>query len=250
MGIAGYVHGVNAGKAQTSSRSASAAIRERVARGGQRLWKHSDFHDLPPGAVAQALSRLAREGALERVAKGVYYRSEPTSFGPSIPSSAAVAAETLSAPVHPSGLSAANVLGMSTQNPHRGEFATSAPAAPWALRNALVHTGRPPARAELTAEEGAILEFLRQRGVYSDLPPDDTAERLRRLLADDERFRRLVRAAPAEPPRVRAMLGALGEELHKSPKLLAQLRGGLNPLSRFDFGRLQSLRYAREWQAR
>jgi len=130
------------------------------------------------------------------------------------------------------------------------EFATHAAAAPRALRNALVHTGRPLARTELTAEEGAILEFLRQRGVYSDLPPDATAERLRRLLADDERFRRLVRAAPSEPPRVRAMLGALGEELHKSPKLLGQLKRGLNPLSRFDFGRLESLRYAREWQAK
>jgi len=46
------------------------------------------------------------------------------------------------------------------------------------------------------------------------------------------------------------MLGALGEELHKSPKLLGQLKRGLNPLSRFDFGRLESLRYAREWQAK
>ena len=250
LGIAGYGLIVNAAKTQKSRRSASATVRGRVARGGQRLWKHSDFADLPSGAVAQALSRLSREAVLQRVAKGVYYHSEPTSFGPSIPSSDAVAAETFNAPVHPSGLSAANVLGLSTQNPRRGEFATHAAAAPRALRNAVVHTGRPLARTELTTEEGAILEFLRQRGVYSDLPPDATAERLRRLLADDERFRRLVRAARSEPPRVRAMLGALGEELHKSPKLLGQLRRDLNPLSRFDFGRLESLRYAREWQAK
>jgi hypothetical protein len=53
-----------------------------------------------------------------------------------------------------------------------------------------------------------------------------------------------------EPPRVRAMLGALGEELSISSRLLDELRGSLNPLSRYDFGRLESLRYAKQWQAK
>lgn len=48
----------------------------------------------------------------------------------------------------------------------------------------------------------------------------------------------------------RAMLGALGEELDMSPRLLDQLQRSLNPLSRFDFGRLSSLRHARQWQAK
>jgi hypothetical protein len=46
------------------------------------------------------------------------------------------------------------------------------------------------------------------------------------------------------------MLGALGEELSMPSRPLEELRGSLNPLSRYDFGRLESLRYAKQWQAK
>ncbi len=229
--------------------SAAKTMRDRVNRGGARFWRHSDFSGLPPSAVATTLSRLAREGVLQRVGKGVYYRSMPTSLGPSVPGASAVAAETLGAPLHPAGLSAANLLGLTTQNPRRPEYATPAPGPPTALRNALVHTGRPAQRASLSAEDGAILETLRDRARSSDLSAEQTARRLLRLLRDEERFRRLAAAAMTEPPRVRAMLGALGQELNMDPRVLDRLRRSLNPLSRFDFGRLATLRYAREWQA-
>lgn len=246
----GYPRNVPKKAPNKQLRSAAETVRERIHRGGARLWKHADFKDLPPAAVAQALSRLAREGVVQRVAKGVYYHAEPTSFGPSIASSTTVAAGTITASVHPSGLTAANVLGLSTQNPYRTEFATTAPGPPSALREFVVHTGRPVERENLSAEEGAILEVLRQRAESSDLSPDQTANRLLRLLADEDRFKRLARAALAEPPRVRAMLGALGEDLDMPPRLLTQLKRSLNPLSRYEFGRLSSLRHARQWQAK
>jgi hypothetical protein len=225
-------------------------VRDRVTRGGSRYWKHSDFKGLPPAAVAMTLSRLTKEGVLQRVGKGVYYRPRQTSFGLSIPAASGVASQTLSAPLHAAGLSAANELGLSTQNPRRPEYATPAPGAPTALKGAVVHTGRPAERAGLSAEDGAILETLRERAHSSDLSPTKTAGRLLRLLDDEQRFRALARAAEAEPPRVRAMLGAIGEELGMPAGALERLRKGLNPLSRFDFGALSSLRYARQWQAK
>jgi hypothetical protein len=231
-------------------RSAAETVRRRVASGGARFWKPTDFRDLPPAAVATALSRLARDGELERVAKGVYYHPRLTSIGTSVPAATGVASQTLSAPLHPAGLSAANVLGLTSQNPGRPEYATPAAKPPTALGNALVHTGRPPGRAGLSAEDGAILEILRERARSSDLPPDKTIARLRRLLADEGRYRRLATAALAEPPRVRAMLGALGQELGMPARILKRLRASLNPLSRYDFGALRSLRYASEWQAK
>lgn len=230
--------------------SAAALVHERVSAGGERYWKHSDFTDLPTSAVAMALSRLARAGTLQRVGKGVYYRPRQTSLGPSMPAASGVASQTLRAALHPAGLNAANVLGLSTQNPARAEYATPAAAPPSALRGALVHTGRSPSRAGLSAEEGAILETLRERARHSDLSPQKTVARLRRLLAEQGRFARLVDAALGEPPRVRAMLGALGQELGISELALAPLRESLNPLSRFDFGRLRSLRFAKQWQAK
>jgi len=39
----------------------------------------ADFRDLPFAAVGQALSRLTRQGSLERLSKGVYYSIGETS---------------------------------------------------------------------------------------------------------------------------------------------------------------------------
>lgn len=196
------------------------------------------------------LSRLAKEGVLQRVSKGVYYRSRQTALGPSLPSASGAAAQTLRAPLHPAGLNAANVLGLSTQNPGRPEFATPAPGPPTALRGAIVHTGRPAQRGSLSAEDGAILETLRTRARFSDLPPKETVRHLLRVLNDKRRYATLVDVALAEPPRVRAMLGAIGEELDMPARHLNRLRKSLNPLSRFDFGNLRSLRRAEDWQAK
>ena len=64
------------------------------------------------------------------------------------------------------------------------------------------------------------------------------------------RFERLLKVAPSEPPRVRAMLGAIGQQLGQPESRLSALRKSLNPLSRFDFGTLAVLAHAREWQAK
>lgn len=239
-------------KSRRPGRSTSVAkrVRTRIERGGERFWRHEDFADLPPTAVAMALSRLAREGFLKRERKGVYYRARQTPFGMSLPSASASVALALRAPVHPAGLTAANALGFTTQNPARLEYATPAHDPPSALAAADVRTRRPMSRKGLPVEDGALLEFLRDRGRSSDLSPEKTYERLYQLLSDSDRFARLARAALDEPPRVRAMLGALGTQVGADPTALRRLRKSLNPLTRFDFGPLRGLPHAREWQAK
>jgi hypothetical protein len=230
--------------------SAAAVVLERVLAEGERFWRHGDFGELPASAVATALSRLAREGELQRVGKGVYFRPRMTVLGPSLPSATGAAASSLMRPVHPAGLSAANVLGLSTQNPARREYATTANDPPTALAGDRVRTGRPAERAGLGPEDGALLELLRDRAATSDLSPAQTISRLRGMLGDRQRFSRLAAAAAAEPPRVRAMLGALGELSDADPRDVSRLRASLNPLSRFDFGVLGQLPNARAWQAK
>src|ERR1700675_4320161 len=84
-------------------------IRQRIERGGERLWRLEDFRNLPFTAVAQALSRLSREGTIERLSKGVYYRTRETAFGKSRPNPVAI--QKLASKrrtVFPSGIAAAN----------------------------------------------------------------------------------------------------------------------------------------------
>jgi len=228
-------------------------VRQRIEAGGEKLWRLGDFRDLPVPAVAQALSRLAQQGKIERLSKGVYYHSRDTAFGKSKPNPAQIRElipkETT---VFPSGIAAANLLGFTTQNAARSEVATSALSLPRKLVGAdtVIHGRRPDAWSGLSEPDAAILDFLRRSGRTSELAPDETVRLLLSLFSGKDRFDRLLKVADTEPPRVRAMLGAIGEQLVPGSPALQRLRSSLNPLSRYDFGILSSLRHARQWQAK
>ena len=235
------------------SHGIAALVRRRIERGGERVWRLDDFRDLPFNAVAQTLSRMTRRGAIERLSKGVYYRTRETAFGKSRPNPSNL--QKLASkrkPVFPAGIAAANLLGFSTQAARRGELATSALSLPRKLvgKETAIHTRRPEAWAKLSEIDAALLDFLRRGGKTSELSPADTISKALTLLAEDGRFKRLLGVAYTEPPRVRAMLGALGTHLWKSNAALKRLRASLNPFSRFDFGVLAGLPHAFSWQAK
>jgi hypothetical protein len=240
-------------KARPESRRATGLIRQRIERGGERLWRLGDFRDLPFSAVAQAFSRLTRDGIIERLSKGVYYRNRETAFGKSRPNPTAIRGlASRQKTVFPSGLAAANLLGFTTQLAKQGEIATSAGSLPRKLvgHDTVIHTRRPESWAGLSETDAALLDFLRRGGRSSELGQAETIRKTLALLSEQKRFDRLLRIADSEPPRVRAMLGALGERLGASPKELRRLRASLNPFSRFDFGLLADLPNARAWQAK
>jgi len=235
------------------SRHVASSVRQRIERAGEKLWRLQDFGDLPFTAVAQALSRLTRKGMLERLSKGVYYHTRETTFGKSRPNPAAIQnlASSKTA-IFPSGIAAANLLGFTTQTARQGEVATTAASLPRKLigSDTIVHTRRPHAWANLSSTEAALLDFLRHGGRTSELSAEKTIRRTIALMSEDERFDRLLNVADSEPPRVRAMLGAIGEQLGLPPARLERLRDSLNPLSRFDFGLFAALKYANGWQAK
>ena len=154
--------------------------------------------------------------------------------------------------IFPAGIAAANSLGFTTQNPARIEIATDAISLPRLLlgQDALIDTRRPAAWRTLPETDAALLDFLRNRGASSELSPKATVQKLLQYFREPGRFDRILRIAESEPPRVRAMLGAIGQQLDQPERRLAGLRNGLNPLSRFDFGILSVLAHAKQWQAK
>ena len=154
--------------------------------------------------------------------------------------------------VFPSGIAAANLHGFTTQTPGRAEVATSGFTLPRKLlgSDTIIHTRRPDAWTGLRETDAALLDFLRRAGRTSELSPEETVQRTLALFRQRGRFERLLDVAESEPPRVRAMLGAIGQELGKKPAALRRLRESLNPVSRFEFGMLQGLSHARDWQAK
>src|SRR5260370_23286787 len=115
-----------AAKAPARSHRVMGLVRQRIGRGGERLWRFEDFRDLPFSAVAQALSRLTREGTIERLSKGVYYRNRETAFGKSRPNPAAIRSlASRRKTLFPSGMAAANLLGFTTQMPRQNKLPTN-----------------------------------------------------------------------------------------------------------------------------
>ena len=240
---------------KTGSGTANTAetVRRRIEAGGERVWRLADFDGMPFTAVAQALSRLARQGVIQRLGKGLYYRPRQTAFGPSRPNPAQIRSLPVRRKgVFPAGIAAANLLGFTTQNPARVEVATNGPSLPRLIvgKETVIHTRRPEAWRALSETDAALLDFLRNRGESSELSPEETVEKLLEYFREPGRFERLLKVAPSEPPRVRAMLGAIGQQLGQPESRLSALRKSLNPLSRFDFGSLAALEHAREWQAK
>ena len=240
-------------KTATRPRKTASSVRLQIERGGERLWRLDDFSDRPFPALAQTLSRLTRDGVLQRLSKGVYYRSRPTAFGPSRPSPTAISKLAgRNKTIFPSGVAAANLLGFTSQTAKRGEVSTSSLSLPRKLigTDMRVHARRPEAWKSLSETEAALLDFLRNGGKTSELSAAQTIRRTLELLSAERRLEKLLKIADSEPPRTRALLGALAEELGRDSGTLARLHGSLNPSSRFDFGKFASLTHARKWQAK
>jgi len=228
-------------------------VRKRIESSGERVWRLADFAGLPFPAVAQTLSRLYRQGVIRRLGKGLYYRSRQTAFGPSLPNDALIRSLPLRRRgVFTSGIGAAGLLGFTTQSPAHIELATNGSSLPRLIvgKEAVVHTRRPDAWQGLSQTDAALLDVLRNRAAASELSPAKTVDKLLGYFREHGRFQRFLKIAESEPPRVRAMLGAIGEQIGQPPRHLTGLRAGLNPLTRFDFGILAALTHAKQWQAK
>src|SRR4051794_40605748 len=117
-------------------------VRRKIEGGGERVWRLADFGGLPPAAVAQTLSPLARQGSIQRLGKALYSRPGQTAFGPSRPNAAQIRALPVQRKkVFPAGIAAANLLGFTTQSPARLELATNGMSLPRLIvgRDAVIH---------------------------------------------------------------------------------------------------------------
>jgi hypothetical protein len=245
--------GMRSNQKRTEPGTTAETVRRRIEASGERVWRLADFDGMPFTAVAQALSRLSRQGLIQRLGKGLYYRSRQTAFGESKPSTAQIRSLPVRRKgVFPAGIAAANLLGFTTQNAARVEVATDGLSLPRLIvgKETVIHTRRPESWRELSETDAALLDFLRSRGELSELSPRETVVKLLEHFREPGRFERLLKVAASEPPRVRALLGAIGQQLGKPESRLSFLRESLNPLSRFDFGTLAVLEHALQWQAK
>jgi hypothetical protein len=108
----------------------SKIIRERISRIEEsKLFAINDFEDVNnDSVVTRTLSRLQNAGLIVRVATGIYMNPKKTRFGvlyPTIDQVAQKIAERDKAQIMPTGDTALNILGLSTQVPMNAVYITN-----------------------------------------------------------------------------------------------------------------------------
>lgn len=165
--------------------------RMKVHEGG-RVFAPADFVDLGSrNAVDKALSRMAKDGKIRRVSRGLYDipRRHPI-IGATLPSVEMIVqalAGKAGARLQPTGAYAANLLGLSDQVPAKPVFLTDG-------RSRRVHLGKlnialkqtsPRNMATAGRTSGLVIQALRYLGKAH--VNDDTVKRLKSKLSQDDK---------------------------------------------------------------
>jgi hypothetical protein len=229
-------------------------IRRKVENAApERLWTFRDFAALPISAVAKTFSRLASEGVVHRLRKGVYYKPKTTRFGTLKPDPTNVIAVVLdrkNVDWKPSGLSVWNAMGLTTQIAATPTFTTDHRVRITAAGSRVRISTAPSVRG-LSTEERAALDAMRNLRHVPDTTPEAVIRRLVDLCREGRlSFGRMLRVAKLEPPRVRALLGLIGTLLGEPTDSLAPLRDSLNSLTTFKLGLAGVFRDAAYWNIR
>jgi Family of unknown function (DUF6088) len=187
-------------------------LRLARAKGPGAVFTPTDFLNLGSrAAIDQALSRLAKNGKLRRLARGLYdYPRVHPQFGPLAPSPHAVAqafARETGSNLQVAGAQAANALGLSTQVPARSVYLTDGPSRRVALGKRIIDV-RHASPKHLVAPgslAGTFVQALRHLGPDSTSAVIDAAAQ--RLTPSDRRT--LAKGAKQAPAWMRPALGRM-----------------------------------------
>jgi hypothetical protein len=234
--------------------SVSKSVSRRVlGADADRIWTYSDFKGMPETAVAAALSRLAKKDVIRRIRKGMYYRPRTTRFGetrPETPKVAEAALRNKGIRVVVSGLPAYNRLGLTNQvSPHVTfdvERNISKKCLPDGIRVRMVSN-----LGSVDSKERVILDALRDIRSIPDATVEGTFSRITELFRNHTAsFDRVAVAALKEPPRVRALVGAIGTALGVDNAKLDKLEDSLNKTTHFSLGLSDKIPEVKAWGIR
>jgi hypothetical protein len=166
--------------------STAEIVRERVASAPSRGFIAAG--ELPGSrrAVECALSRLAADGGVVRVRKGLYWKGPKTRFGMATPRSADVALEVAGLGAGPAEVSAAHLLGLTAQVPSVAVVAVPGRVPVPVAGARFVSRSIERRIAGLWPVEVAVLEVLRGGPESIEKPWSELASTIERLAAVGE----------------------------------------------------------------
>jgi hypothetical protein len=201
-------------------------------------------------AVVTALARLTKKNVLVRVRRGLYLKPKQSKLGTLPPSREAVisAITQKGSKSYLSGLSAFNRLGLTTQVPNVFTLKGGA-------TNTKIKIGG--TRIEIKAGKSPksikdipllmLLDSMREIKKIPDTSVEDSLQILKGKIGslDLGQKLKLIDLALEDKPMVRAILGAILDELN--PELTTRLAESMNPLTSFILGET-SLKFEKKWK--
>lgn len=204
--------------------------------------------------AAKALERLIKKGVIKKVSKGTFYKPKMTVFGELKPSDKEILRPYLfqgnKRIAYITGTYLYNQLGLTTQMAFRIKIASLS-------KRIYINTGAIKATpvksyVEVTDENYELLGFLdamKDLKIIPDLDIQSAVSILSNTIKklNEAQTQDIIKYALRYPPRVRALLGAILEQVSKK-RGIEKLRESLNPLTHFKMGlKKTSLKTALNW---
>jgi hypothetical protein len=163
------------------------------SRGRGNVFTSKDFLDLGTReAVDQALSRLARAGAIKRLGRGLYHYPQVNEtlgieVAPDAEEIAGALARKTRNRIVPSGAVAANALGLTTQVPARPVYLTDGRTRQVRVGNTVFTVKHAAAKDLPLGSPTSVMVFQALRHLGKEAIDGETIARLRRRLSAQER---------------------------------------------------------------
>jgi Family of unknown function (DUF6088) len=194
------------------------------------------------GAATKAIERLIQKGVIKRASKGTFFKPIKSQFGDLKPDERELIKPFLfkngKRVAYITGTELYNRMGLTTQVPKTIKIASSSKRITANLGK--IKIGSSKSYVEVNKDNYYFLELLDALKDFKKIPDFDLQsgflviqEKIKRL--KPEEMNRLVKYALKYPPRVRAFLGAILEDLSKAAHL-RELKESLHPLTKYSTG--------------
>src|SRR5690554_4032596 len=188
--------------------------------------------------AAKALERLQKEGLIKKVSKGVFYKPEQTVFGELKPDYNELLRPYLfengKRVAYETGTSLYNRLGLTTQMAFRIKIASRGKRININRENLKADAVK--SYAEVTDNNYETLGLLDAFKDIKKITDSSVAQAIKRLSTivnelNDKQTESFIKYALMYPPRVRALVGAVLENIGTKSKGIEKLKESLNPLT-------------------
>jgi Family of unknown function (DUF6088) len=193
-------------------------------------------------AAAKAIERLIKKGTVKRASTGLFYKPKQTVFGVLMPNEEELLKPYLfegnNRVAYITGNSLYNRLGLTTQIPNSIKVASRDKRIITTIGNLKISPIK--SYVDVTADNYYLLEVLDAIKDFKKIPDGDQQRNIEVLTGLLKQFnetdkKRLIRCAIKYPPRVRALLGALLNNM-ATLQNLDLLKKGLNPFTTYAYG--------------